>query len=270
MSKVWFITGCSSGFGRILARQLIERGETVVVTARNPDSLTEFEGKALILALDVTQREQIDEAVKKTIEKYGRLDVLVNNAGFGIFGSIEDVPVDEYRRQFETNFFGALQVIQSVLPQMRSQKSGTIVNISSIAGFSSFSATGVYCASKFALESISESLHHELSHIGIRTILVEPGAFKTDFIGHNYTTYPPNAPEYTDTVQATLDWFANLDAEGDPAKAARAIIEVAEMEKPPMRLLLGEDAWNSAQSKLKWLHEDFTRFEKTTRSMKFD
>lgn len=270
MSKVWLVTGCSSGFGRLLCEQLISEGEQVVATARNISMLESLSAKALILPLDVTQRDQVDLAIENAMRHFGSIDVLVNNAGFGIFGSIEDVPIDEYRRQFETNFFGAVQVIQAVLPFMRERKSGTIMNISSIAGVSSFSATGVYCASKFALEAISESLHHELRPSGIRTILVEPGAFKTDFVGHNYTTYPPTASEYRSTVQETLDWFAQLDAEGDPQKAVQAMIDVCRMDEPPMRLLLGEDAWHSAQSKLEWLRKDFTAFESVTRSMKFD
>jgi NAD(P)-dependent dehydrogenase (short-subunit alcohol dehydrogenase family) len=270
MSKVWLVTGCSSGFGRLLTEQLIEMGERVVTTARNPKTLDKYQESALVQALDVTDRLSINKAIDAAIQRFGKIDVLVNNAGFGIFGSIEDVPIDEYRRQFETNFFGAVQVIQAILPHMRSNASGTIVNISSIAGVSSFSATGVYCASKFALEAISESLHHELRPSGIRTILIEPGAFKTDFVGHNYTTYPPAAPEYKETVQSTLDWFDQLDAEGDPSKAVRAIIETVSLDNPPMRLLLGEDAWHSAQAKLEWLKSDFTNQESITRSMNFD
>jgi NAD(P)-dependent dehydrogenase (short-subunit alcohol dehydrogenase family) len=272
---VWFITGSSTGFGRILAEELLADGHMVVATARKPEVLADlveqYPDRIVTPRLDVTSREEADASVAAALEKFGRIDVLVNNAGFGIFGAIEEVPVDEVKRQFETNFFGVLNVLQAALPSMRKQRNGRILNISSIAGLSSFMGTGIYCSSKFALEAISESLHHELSPLGIRTILIEPGAFKTDFLGHNYTTYR-SMEDYEKTAGEIIDFFSTFDGTqlGDPRKGVRAMIDIAQNENPPMRLLLGEDAWNSANRKVEWMIRDFSTHAKTTLSMNFD
>jgi NADP-dependent 3-hydroxy acid dehydrogenase YdfG len=276
VNKVWFITGSSAGFGRILAEELLRQGKCVVATARKPEvlaSLREAYPETLLTPkLDVTLRSDSESSVTQAIEKFGKIDVLVNNAGFGVFGAIEDVPVEEARRQFDTNFFGVLNVLQVVLPLMRAQRGGRILNISSIAGLTSFMGTGIYCASKFALEAISESLHHELAPLGIRTILIEPGAFQTDFLGHNYTAHDAHKDDYRETVGKLLEFFNDFDGkqDGDPLKAVRAMIEVAERDDPPMRLLLGEDAWNSANSKVQWLQRDLATNAKITLDMNFE
>jgi NAD(P)-dependent dehydrogenase (short-subunit alcohol dehydrogenase family) len=273
MSQVWFVTGASTGFGRILAEELLTLGHQVVATARKPEVLadlaSQYPDQFLAARLDVTQPEEAKAAIDATIAKFGRLDVLINNAGFGVFGSIEEVPVDEFRRQFETNFFGVINVLQAALPTMRKQRSGRILNVSSIAGISSFMGTGVYCSSKFALEAVSESLHHELSPLGIRTILIEPGAFKTDFLGHNYTTYR-GMEDYEKTAGEIIDYFKTLIADGDPKKAVHAMIEVAQREDPPMRLLLGKDAWSGAHRKVEWLIRDFSNNASVTLNVDLD
>lgn len=270
MSKTWFITGCSTGFGRVLAEEALRQGYNVVATARKPEVLSDLVGdKCIALKLDVNSVQDCASSVEVAVARFGKIDFLVNNAGFGVFGGIEEVSDEDARRQFDTNFFGVLNVIKAALPSMRAHRSGRILNISSIGGISSFTATGIYCASKFALEAISESLHHELAPLGIRTIIVEPGAFRTNFKGHNYTVSGERIADYGETITSVLDFFDHLHEQkiGDPLKAAKAMIQVAELEEPPLRLLLGEDAWNGAMGKLQSLQTDFQAWESVTRSM---
>ena len=272
--QTWLITGTSSGFGLCLAKELLSRGYQVVATARRPDvlsELTELYGSQVCVAkLDVCSKVDIEAAVLAGVERFGSIDAVVNNAGFGVFGGIEEVSIDEARRQFETNFFGALNVIHAVVDGMRVRRHGLIMNISSIAGFSSFPGSGIYGASKFALEAVSESLSKELKMLGVRTIIVEPGAFRTDFLGSNFTSHQTQLDDYRESVGEVLDYFAQLQADGDPLKAAKAMVDVAEQDDPPMRLLLGDDAWHFAMEKMESLRTDFERNKDVTLSMKFD
>ncbi|HEY9668366.1 MAG TPA: SDR family NAD(P)-dependent oxidoreductase, partial [Coleofasciculaceae cyanobacterium] len=185
--RIWFITGCSSGFGRALTEAVLEHGDSVVATARQPQRLEDlaiqFGNRILILPLDVTQSTDIQVAVQQAINTFGQIDVLVNNAGYGMFGAVEEVNDQDVRRQFETNVYGALNVTRAVLPHLRRQRSGHILNISSSGGFVGFAGAGIYCASKFALEGWSEALAKEVATLGIRVTIVEPGAFRTAFNG---------------------------------------------------------------------------------------
>ena len=270
--KVWFITGSSTGFGRMLVDELLSRGETVVATSRNPaalEFLREGFGEQILLPqLDVTDPEQCSLAVNMALDAYGQIDVLVNNAGFGVYGSLEEVPMETVRQQFETNVFGVLNVLKAALPSMRANSSGTILNISSIAGWMSFPGSGIYGSSKFALEGLTESLEAELRPLGIRTILIEPGSFHTNFYGHNYRRIDNKIEDYAETAGKTLEFFDNFAGKqpGDPLKAVKAMIDVAEHPSPPLRLLLGSDAYDRAIANLESVRDDFTQWESISRS----
>jgi NAD(P)-dependent dehydrogenase (short-subunit alcohol dehydrogenase family) len=271
--KVWFITGSSSGFGRLLTEELLNEGYLVVATARTPESLSDlvkrFPDRLLTISLDVTNASQCEEAVKLALDTLGRIDVLVNNAGFGVYGSIEEVPITDFQAQFETNVFGVLKVLKAALPSMRSRRCGTILNISSIAGWMSFPGSGAYGASKFALEGLSESLEAELKPLGIRTILIEPGSFETGFYGHNYRRIANLIDDYAETAGKTLEHFDQFPGKqpGDPRKAVRAMIEIAEHPNPPSRLLLGSDAFDRAIANLDSVRENFLEWEAVSRKV---
>ncbi len=270
--KVWFITGSSTGFGRILVDELLDRGETVVATSRNPATLEvlrqSFGDQILLPQLDVADPEQCSSAVQMALHAFGRIDVLVNNAGFGVYGSLEEVPMEIVREQFETNVFGVLNVLKAALPSMRARRNGTILNISSIAGWMSFPGSGVYGASKFALEGLTESLEAELRPLGIRTILIEPGGFHTNFYGHNYRRISNEIEDYAETAGKTLEFFDSFAGKqpGDPLKAVKAMIEIADHPSPPLRLLLGSDAYDRAMANLESVRNNFTYWESLSRS----
>ena len=270
--KVWFITGSSTGFGRMLVDELLDRGETVVATSRNPSSLEflrqGFGERILLPQLDVTDPKQCSIAVQMTLQTFGRIDVLVNNAGFGVYGSLEEVPMETVRQQFETNVFGVLNVLKAALPSMRARRSGTILNISSIAGWMSFPGSGIYGSSKFALEGLTESLEAELRPLGIRTVLIEPGSFHTNFYGHNYRRIDNEIEDYAETAGKTLEFFDNFAGKqpGDPLKAVKAMIDIAEHPDPPLRLLLGSDAYDRAVASLESVRDEFTEWESISRS----
>ena len=219
-------------------------------------------------ALDVTDRSQCEQSVQSALDRYGRIDVVVNNAGFGVYGSLEEAPMEDIRAQFQVNVFGVLHVLKAVLPCLRGQRSGTILNISSIAGWMSFPGSGVYGSSKFALEGLTESLEAELRPLGIRTILIEPGSFQTEFYGHNYRRVACEIEDYAGTVGATLKHFDNFPGKqpGDPLKAVRAMIDIADHPNPPLRLLLGTDAFVRAMANLESVSENFAEWEAVSRS----
>lgn len=254
-SKVWLITGTSSGFGRSLAEEVLQRGDQLVATARDPRTLDDLVALApdrvLAVRLDVTQPAQIDAAITAALQRFGKIDVVVNNAGFSIVGALEETSDAEIRSTFETMFFGAVAVTRALLPLMREQKSGTIVQISSVGGFITAPGFGAYCAAKHALEALSESLAAEVAPFGIRVLIVEPGAFRTRLFGGGFRTMP--AMEiYSSTVGPTRDYVANSGGTqpGDPAKAARAIADAVEAGAPTLRLPLGGDAINGMREKL--------------------
>lgn len=238
--KVWFITGASRGFGRVWAQAALERGDRVAVTARDTSRLEDLVaayGEAVLaLPLDVTDRAAAGAAVRQAAERFGRLDVVVNNAGYGQFGAIEEASEQEFRAQFETNVFGALWVTQAALPIMREQGSGHILQVSSIGGVAAFPNTGVYHASKWALEGLSESMAQEVAPFGIKVTLVEPGGYSTDWAGSSARHADP-LPAY-DAMRDKPR--ASAAKRGDPAATATAVLAVVDAEEPPLRLLLGE------------------------------
>jgi NAD(P)-dependent dehydrogenase (short-subunit alcohol dehydrogenase family) len=254
--KVWLITGCSKGLGRSLAEAVIEQGYRAVVTARDPDTLNALielaPERVQALALDVNSEVQIQDAVSRTITRFGRIDVLVNNAGYGLAGAVEEVSDAEAREQMETNVFAVLKLTRAVLPHMRAQKSGHILNVSSAAGFVATPGLGIYNASKFALEGFSEALAQEAAHLGIKVTLIEPGPFRTDWAGPSLATPHKMIGDYADTAHKTIQTLNGYSGKqpGDPQKAARAMILVVESVNPPMRLPLGEMAVGRIRQKL--------------------
>ncbi|MBS1596079.1 MAG: SDR family NAD(P)-dependent oxidoreductase [Bacteroidetes bacterium] len=250
--QVWFITGASSGFGRAFAEYAIHKGHNIVVTARSTDKLEAIKAIAPeqveAIKMDVNNTSEIAEAVKKAIARFGRIDVLFNNAGYGIVGAAEETPETELRAQMETNFFGAVAVTKEVLPLLRNQKSGAIVNISSLGGQLSFAGFSAYSASKFALEGYSEALAGEIAPFNVKVLIVEPGAFRTDFAG-TALKHMPIIEDYLPIVGGTREFAKgmNNNQEGDPAKAAAAIDLALNAEKTPLRLQLGEDAVNAVK-----------------------
>jgi NAD(P)-dependent dehydrogenase (short-subunit alcohol dehydrogenase family) len=275
--KVWLVTGVSSGFGRELARTALERGYTVVGTMRQERQRAEFEamapGRAHARLLDVTQAATIPGLVNEVIERFGRIDVLVNNAGYGLFGAVEELDDAESRRVFETNFFGTLNMVRAVLPHFRSRKAGHIVNFSSIAGLMGIAGVGLYCASKFAVTGLSESLARELEPFGIRVTVVEPGGFRTNFSGGSLNLAKKLMTEYDGTPAAMprgmREHYYGTEP-GDPAKAAAAIVTAVESPKPPLHLLLGPDALNYVRHKLAAFNEDMSAWESVSAGTNYD
>ena len=269
-TPVWLITGCSTGFGRELAKLVLDRGWNAIVTARRPDQLQDLveghEENALALALDVTDGAQVTAAVAAAQEKFGRIDVLVNNAGYGYLAAIEEGKDAEVRALFETNFFGLVNLSKAVLAGMRERKSGTIVNISSVGGLVSFPMTGYYHATKYAVEGMSESLAMEVAPLGIKVIIVEPGPFRTDWSGRSLQKSDMAIPGYEDITSKVLQMYENNRGKqaGDPVRAAEAIIAAAMAEHPPLHLLLGKAALENAQKKLGALAKDFDAWKETT------
>jgi len=270
---VWFITGCSTGFGRELAMHLLEHGYTTVVTARNPDDVSDMAGvrNALVLKLDVTDQGQIDKAVKTAEEKLGRIDVLVNNAGIGYFAAVEESEEEQVRRMFEINVFGLNRMIQAVLPGMRKQRKGFIINFSSIGGLCSFPALGHYNATKFAVEGLSGALSQEVEPLGIKVMLVEPSGFRTDWAGRSANESKQVIDDYAATAGATRSQVRAVSGKqaGDPIRAAHAILQAVESPNPPHHLLLGNDAYDAAMAKLDELRREFSAWEVVSRSVDF-
>ena len=264
---VWFITGCSTGFGRELAKLILSRGWKAVITARNVDQIKGlaegYENTALVLPLDVTKKDQVLSAVAKAEETFGKIDVLVNNAGYGYFSSIEEGEEDKIRSQFETNFFGLVNMIQAVLPGMRQQRRGHIINFSSIGGLVGFTATGFYHATKFAVEGLSESLSKEVGPLGIKVLLVEPGPFRTDWAGRSTSRTPVQIADYEATVgsRMVVSLQGSGKQQGDPVRGCEAIIEAVESETPHLRLLLGKIAYDLAIEKVEGLKGNFTAWK---------
>jgi NAD(P)-dependent dehydrogenase (short-subunit alcohol dehydrogenase family) len=269
-NPVWLITGCSTGFGRELAKLVLERGWRAVITARDPSKAADIakghEDRALVMALDVTQRSQIGEVVAATRKKFGRIDALVNNAGYGYLAAIEEGEDDAVRAMFETNVFGLIDMTKAVLPLMREQRNGLIVNISSIGGLASFAASGYYHGTKYAVEGISESLAAELKPLGIGVLIVEPGPFRTNWAGPSIKQSATRIEAYAATAGERRQQITTRSGKqvGDPVRAAQAIIDAALSDTPPLRLLLGKPALELARKKLDFMRKDFDAWEATT------
>ncbi|MFT2017060.1 oxidoreductase [Streptomyces sp. 796.1] len=269
-TPVWFITGCSSGLGRALAGAVLERGWRAVVTARDPRTVADVvrghDGRALPLPLDVTDPQQIATAVARAQTVFGRIDVLVNNAGYGYLAAIEEGVDEEVRALFDTNVFGLVDTVRAVLPGMRARRSGHVVNVSSIGGLAGFGATGYYHATKFAVEGLSESLAAEVAPLGIGVTIVEPAAFRTNWAGSSMHQSATSIDDYAATAGArrasTLASYGHQP--GDPVRAARAVIDAVTAERPPLRLLLGKAAYDIATAKLDSLRTVFDDWREVT------
>ena len=270
MSKVWFITGCSTGFGRSLAKEVLQKGFKAVVTSRKKDDVlditSDYPQSSLAIKLDVTNPEEIVAAVAEAVAHFGKIDVLVNNAGIGYFGAIEESDEAEVRKMFEINVFGLANVTNAVLPIMRKQRSGHILNVASIGGLMSFPGVGFYNATKYAVDGLSEALSKEVAHLGIKVTIICPSGFRTDWAGRSAKNasieiedYAPSAHQNKETIRG---YSGNQP--GDPERAAKAIIKAVESENPPLRLLLGAAALKNARLKLEQLKTDFDAWAETT------
>jgi NAD(P)-dependent dehydrogenase (short-subunit alcohol dehydrogenase family) len=255
-NKTWLITGCSSGLGQALAKEVLAQGYNAVITARKTDDLGELANKypetALGAALDITDPTQIAAVIKQAEEKFGSVDVLINNAGYGYRAAVEEGEDKDVRALLDTMFFGTVQMIKAVLPGMRSRKSGTIMNVSSIGGRYAAPGSGYYSAAKFALEGMSDALRKEVAPLGIKVTVIEPGAFRTEFAGRSLKGSAKEIEDYEQTVgpRRKQNDKTNGTQQGDPQKAARAIIKIQEGDKVPFRLLLGSDAIEGLRKEL--------------------
>jgi NAD(P)-dependent dehydrogenase (short-subunit alcohol dehydrogenase family) len=253
--RVWLITGASRGIGAKIAAAALANGDAVVATARDASSITQRFGEQpglLAATLDVTNEAQGVAVAKAAIEHFGRIDVLLNNAGFGLLGAVEEASADEVRRVYETNVFGLLNVTRAVLPHMRAARRGHVINISSVGGYQSAPGYGVYCSTKFAVEALSEALHGELAPLGVNVTVVEPGYFRTDFLDSNSLVESPETiVDYASTSgeMRKVAKAVNQQQPGDPEKLAQAMIILVESEQPPLRLPLGTDSVTYIEAK---------------------
>ncbi|MCO5936396.1 oxidoreductase [Mucilaginibacter sp. RB4R14] len=270
MSKVWFITGCSTGFGRELAKEVLAAGNKAAVASRNTndikDIIADYPDTAVAVKLDVTKADEITAAVKQVNQKFGRIDVLVNNAGIGYFGAIEESEDDAVRNMFEINFWGLNNVTKAVLPTLRKQRSGHIVNIASIGGLVGFPGVGFYNATKFAVDGYSEALAKEIAPLGIKVTVVAPSGFRTDWAGRSANDSPIEIDDYKATAGTNKDAIRGYSGKqpGDPVRAAKAIVKAVDDANPPLHLLLGAAALKGGRNKLEVLKKDFDAWEETT------
>ena len=276
MGKVYFITGTSSGFGQALAEAVLERGDQVVLTARKTEEIADLAAQnvenALPVRLDVTNEAERKQAVAAALEKFGRIDVLVNNAGQGSLGAAEEFSSEQIRRQFEVNCFGVIELTREVLPFMREQKSGHILNITSIGGLASIGGFSLYCATKFAVEGFSEALRDEVKPLGINVTIVEPGAFRTSFAGESNVKPERTIEDYNPVVEPIRQYLYGNNGKqpGDPRKAALAMIQVVESETPPLRLMLGADAFGLWEKKRGEMDAEFKEWREIGINTAFD
>ena len=261
--QVWLVTGASKGLGLALVNKLLQKGFQVAATSRSAEGLEKAVGQHsnfLPLALNLLDEADVQKAINSTIERFEHLDVVVNNAGYGLVGAVEELSDAEVRQNFEVNVFGSLNIIRHALPHLRSQKSGHIFNISSIGGFSGgFPAFGIYCATKFAVNGFTESLSHEIEPFGLHATIVMPGYFRTNFLSSGSLVTPATEiEEYSNVrkMQQAHQEEINNNQPGDPDKAADVLIEVAQMEKPPVHLFLGADAYDIAESKISLVEKE--------------
>ena len=265
--KVWFITGASKGLGLSLVKKLIAEGYSVAATSRNVSDLETAVGADrkvfLPLSMNLTDENSIGEAIEETVSHFGRIDVVVNNAGYGLTGALEELTDAEIRQNFDVNVFGSINVIRKAMPYLRKQQSGHIFNISSIGGFSGlFPGFGSYCATKFAVHGFSESLYEDVKPFGIKVTIVSPGYFRTSFLEESSLNVPKNEIAEYANVRASQDTHQNSyngNQNGDPEKAAAVFIEVANMPEPPLHLFLGQDAYDFADAKIAMVQQDMDK-----------
>jgi NAD(P)-dependent dehydrogenase (short-subunit alcohol dehydrogenase family) len=275
VGRSWFITGCSRGLGRALVEEILQRGDRAAVTARRVDDVGDFADRfpsqAYVMPLDVTQPDQVRAAAEAAIKALGRIDVLVNNAGYGLLGAVEEVEDEEIRQQFETNFFGALNLTRALLPHMRQQQRGRILFMSSHGGFRGRAGFGIYCASKFAIEGLAESLALELAPLQIRVIIIEPGPFRTDWVGPSLARTECVIEDYADSSGRTREFVADFWGRqpGNPAAAAAAIADVVQADDPPLRLVLGATAVRDIRRKLESVAKEVSEWEDVANAADF-
>lgn len=274
--KVWFITGASKGLGLEFVKQLLAKGNYVAATSRNKAQLLAAAGEhenLLPLEVDLTSENSVEQAVKATVQKFGQLDNVVNNAGYGLLGAVEELTDKEARQNFEVNVFGTLNVIRKALPYLREQKSGHIFNISSVGGFiGNFPGFGIYCATKFAVNGFTEALSEEVKDFNINVTLVLPGYFRTNFLNSDSLAATQNPIEaYTSArnSQSLHENTINGNQPGDPVKGVEQIIKISETANPPLYLFLGSDAYQMAETKLKNLEQELKAWEGTTKATDF-
>lgn len=275
-TPVWLVTGCSSGIGREIGAYALERGCRVALTARNPDTVADLAakhpGRALALALDVTKAEQVRESVAETARAFGRVDILVNNAGYGYLAAIEEGEEQEIRAMFDTNYFGAVAMIQAVLPGMRQRGAGHVINISSMTGLVANPGAGFYSSSKFALEAMTEALSKEVAIFGIKVTAVEPGGFRTDWSGRSMKETATPLDAYADTVGARRAMIRGMDGKqaGDPRRCAEEVFKIAQSPTAPLHLLLGRDVYGAYRAKLAELQAAIAEWESVSLSTDYE
>ncbi|MCO6689938.1 MULTISPECIES: oxidoreductase [Pseudomonas] len=273
--RTWLITGASRGFGTLIAQQALAAGDAVIATARNPEDIEARLGRhpnLLAVRLDVTREEDAHAAVAAGIKHFGQIDVLVNNAGFGVLGAVEETSASETERLFATNVFGLLNVTRAVLPHMRRQRSGHVINISSLGGYQAYMGWGVYGSTKFAVEGISEAMHQELAPLGIKVTVVEPGFFRTDFLDdQSLVKTALELPDYAATVGVMRHHAeaANHAQPGNPAKLAEALLALANATNPPLRLALGSDAVARIEAKNSAVEQELAQWRDLSLSTDF-
>ena len=271
----WFITGASSGFGRLLAEYLLSLDAKVVATARRVESLQDLvkhhAGNVVTLELDVTKQHSIDKAVADALARVGHIDVLVNNAGYGVAGAVEEVTEAEYMPMFETNLFGLINVTKALLPQFRERRSGAIVNFSSIGGLIGSPGWGYYNATKFAVEGLSEALSAELAPLGVHVMVVEPGPFRTEFLGRSGMEAKKRISDYEPTAGKTREYFQTQSGKqpGDPQRAVEAVVAAVSDPNPPKHLLLGKLALTRFRKRMEEWNEELNRWQATTEGADF-
>ncbi|HEY9194876.1 MAG TPA: oxidoreductase [Mucilaginibacter sp.] len=273
-NKVWFVTGASKGLGLALVKRLLNEGYKVAATSRNLSDLNKAvnvnNGQFLPLAVNLTNEDSVQEAVELAVKTFGKIDVVVNNAGYGLLGGIEELTDREARDNFEINVFGSLNVIRKALPYLRAQKSGHILNVSSIGGFTgAFAGGGIYCATKFAVNGFSETLSAEVAPFGIKVTIVQPGYFRTNFLSAGSLAVPQNQIADYQNVRDTVNFHQNdMDQQqaGDPEKAAAAMISITNEANPPLNLFLGEDAYGLVEQKLAFVQNELATWKELTLS----
>jgi NAD(P)-dependent dehydrogenase (short-subunit alcohol dehydrogenase family) len=272
----WLITGCSTGLGRHLAKEVLRSGYNAVVTARKLEDVlditADYPDTSVPLALDIANKTQVEQVIKQAEQRFGQIHVLINNAGYGFRGAVEEADDEEMRKIFDTNFFGTVNMIQGVLPGMRAHQTGTIMSVSSIGGRFAAAGSGYYSATKFAIEGMSDALRKELKPLGITVVVIEPGAFRTDFAGRSLTQSKQVIADYTDTAgqRRKEKDQTNGKQQGDPVKAAAAIIQVYENNEVPFRLLLGSDAIKLVQEELELQAKEIKQWQHISMNTDFD
>ncbi|WP_343691365.1 SDR family NAD(P)-dependent oxidoreductase [Chitinophaga sp.] len=264
MSQVWFVTGASKGFGRILVSQLLAQGYQVAATSRDAASLSGFSGNNFLpLTVSLTDEASVKAAIDKTINTFGKIDVVVNNAGYGQVGALEEVSDKDARENYNVNVFGLLNVIRQVMPHLREQRSGHIINIASVGGMlGGFPGWAIYCSTKFAVVGLTEGLREEIREFGVKATVVLPGYFRTSFLGADLSVTESKYQSVKDSIQ----WHADMNGKqpGDPEKGVAAIIEMAKSENPPLNFLIGKDAFEMVPEKFKSVLDEINEWKELT------